>query len=411
MLKVFKKIVIALVAVSCLAGCGSSSKKEHVPNENRRTANYDYDFVDFLDIKAYGPEGKGIIEVTSKKYSANDFSSENEYIRVKKAMDSLSMYYIQGENNSKSQISISKVEGLKNDDIVTIKLSDKAKYDLGGVSMCLDPYEFVVSGLGEGEEIDLFDNSSVTFYNLEGTNQIDYLINKDTSKLPPEIIDNIEYTVSSSDTTFVKDETILKASADFKKGFLDTLPEKYYNIDIYMYKHGYLYNREVETVLDEVVKPLEFNDSIIPPLENELNKMFYGKEVSYNRKTYYVDRIANVQQSVDPKGNDKYIYSVVYHASTEDGSEGIVCRNSMKIYKVKDTFVIKDASDMMYEKEESLLNPINSGTQILAQYYFVETPKETPAEETEVVMDENGEIVEEGTETENAESTEEKPAE
>ena len=72
-----KKSISLLAVSSILMGASGCVKKEHEPNEKRGT-DYVYDFVDYVNINAYGPDGEGIIEVSPKSYTTYDFDSEND---------------------------------------------------------------------------------------------------------------------------------------------------------------------------------------------------------------------------------------------------------------------------------------------------------------------------------------------
>ena len=62
-----RKALVTMTALTMLfgaAGCKKTSESS-APNENRST-NHEYDFVDYIDIKAYGPDGKELLKSRRK---------------------------------------------------------------------------------------------------------------------------------------------------------------------------------------------------------------------------------------------------------------------------------------------------------------------------------------------------------
>lgn len=387
MKKIMKLAILSLVSVLLLSGCGK--KKEYVANSKRGT-NYDYDLFDYLDIKVYGPNEKAVIEVQPKKLSSSDFNSESEYIAIRKILDSLNMSYIQGVENKNSMVEISKATEIKNGDLITIGISRKAKIDLGGLKVNLEPYEVLIDSLDDGDVIDLFDNKNVIFYGLKDTKEIHAFIDKANSNLPSEILDNIVYKATTTETSFKENSTIIQAEATMKDEFLKNEENPYYNIDVYMLKHNYSYVSKTETVLDKVVAPIEFNESINSRLQTVLENQFIGTPVELGNDFYVIDKVGNVQQSKDVKGRSQFDYTVTFIGSNATGNPKAF-RVNLTMYLVNDEFVISNIQRFNNMEMKGITEKIQDGYVVKAQIYYevkeevipeeTTTPTETPLNE------------------------------
>lgn len=375
-----------------LSGCGSR-KENKVPNADRGTS-YQYDMMDYLNVECFGPDGKGIIQVVPKDYTAEDFSDEKSYIAVKKYMDYLNLSYVPGEDNSASHIYIDRTQGLSNGDIVTIGVStaNNFTYDTD-LSINTENYQYVVSGLTDGKDIDLFNDDSVCFYGLEGTTSVGWVKSRNTSTLPQEIQDNISYTAvlgSQGSTELREKEAIIEVTAALDQNFLMSAEPPYYNSDIYMLKHDYNYSLSEETVLDTVISPISFGEMINPQVEDALMEKFSGQTVNTYSNTYAIDRIGNIQQQNGASGLNAFTYLVTFHGAAEDGTQHAF-RASMMIEDINDLILIENESGMNNSDYEVLTSPVGNGYSILAQFYSDEdnsVPVETAEAETSEGSDE-----------------------
>ena len=301
--------LITMVIFSCfvlfLAGCGSSKPKD--PNAKRVTKGYSYDFVDFLDVKLYGYEGAGFLQITPKEMSVTEFPSEEEYIKVKKTVDSMALNLIPGNSDILSYLYVDKPQGLSNGDEVTIALRDSFPGNVQDVGMNVNPYIFTINGLKEAKQMNLFDDNSVTFYGMEGTSEIHY-IPRYGKEIPKEVLDNIEYTFTPSETPLKAGTTIMHINANLKQEFLNQGDIPYYTTDIYFGKNGYYCPTETDKVLMTVVGPIDFEkadkNKIAEALFNKISLESGGSEIS---------SIASIQQLNSEAGTfDPYTYTVVF---------------------------------------------------------------------------------------------------
>lgn len=372
-----------------LSGCGKKAESQ-IPNADRGT-NYQYDMMDYLDVECFGPNGKGIIQVVPKDYTADDFPDEKSYIAVKKYMDYLNLSYVPGEDNSSSHIYLDRTMDLSNGDIVTIGISSGGNFTYDtDLSINTENYQYVVTGLTDGKDIDLFNDDSVCFYGLEGTNSIGWVRSRNTSTLPQEIQDHIGYTATLSNqnsTDLREKETIIEVTASLDQDFLMSSDPPYYNTDIYMLKHDYNYTLEEETVLDAVISPITFGEMINPQVEDALMEKFAGTTVNTYSSTYTIDRIGNIQQEERASGTGAFTYLVTFHGLAEDGTQHAF-RASMMIEDINDLILIENESGMNNSDYSVLSEPVGSGYQILAQFWSEEdnavpSPTESGEDSTE----------------------------
>lgn len=345
--------------------CGCSAKKEvYVPNQNRGT-DYQYDFIDYLDIAVYGSEGQGVLEVVPKEITASDFKSEQEYITIRHAMDELNLYCLFGEDNAQSNLSVTKSEGLSGGDMITLSIQKKP--DLGGLSMNLEDYEYTVGELGEGKTIDLFNDSAVIFYGLAGTNAVGaYRLAKQGS-LPEEIREHIIYAASTRETALKENVSIIQASARLDEEFLNA--NRYYNLPIYLKRHNFNASAEQETVLDVIVGPIDFHgDEAKEAVRLALENRFTGITALSGDTGYRIDMIGNVQQSSGVSGEAAYDYFVTLHGVSSDGRE-TAFSSTVRMVMLHDDVVIMKASEPYYTKFSALQNPYSGSYEVLAEYY------------------------------------------
>lgn len=323
-----KKILIFITSLLLLSGC--FGKKEVDINKGRGD-NYTYDFIDLIDISVFGTNGIGFIEVSPKNFTVNDFSTEEEYIAIKKAMEAMKLTYKQGVD-AESYIVVTPSVGLKNGDIVNISIKNTYKGDNGGLSINMEGYNFVVSGLEEPTALNLFDESSVMFYGLEGTNEV-YPLKKYGGSIPKEILDNLEYTIVTDGTKLEKDKTVLNITADINKDFLNNAENPYYRTDIYLGKNGYYANLQAEKVLTTVVKPLNFAEVPINDIQKSIFENLSKLNIQRNNVSFIVSNIATIQQRKNTGVlDDNFSYLTTFYA--DGGSERLCLRHEVRIINV-----------------------------------------------------------------------------
>ena len=307
--------------------------------------------------------------MSQKDYTAKDFATEAEYIKIKKIMDQLNMVYIPGEDNRNSQAVISQKTGLHNGDVITLSLNPKAKYDLGDMPVNLEPFEYRVTELTEGKDIDLFSDDAVIFYGLDGTDIVGAYSIAETSSLPEEIGEYIMYTAELSDrkeTNLRENGTVIKVKAAMDQSFLDK--QDYHNLDIYMKKHGYSYLSETETTLDLVLKPFEFDAVLRSETEAALAEYFYGKTAATYSETYVIDSVGNIQQLMNAKGAKRFEYIVTLHSTSEKGNEQAL-QSTVTILDLAGRIVISGATEPLYTEMSKLTEPINATYAVMAQFF------------------------------------------
>ncbi|MCR5230491.1 MAG: hypothetical protein K6D03_10240 [Solobacterium sp.] len=365
MTNIIKKacIVYAAAASAVLSGC-SAREEVYVPNQNRGT-DYQYDFVDYLDIAVYGSEGEGVLEVMPKDIRVSDFKSEQEYITIRHAMDALNLYCLYGEDNSQSNLSVTKSEGLGSGDMVTLHIGKVP--DLKGLSINLEDYDYTVNDLGEGKTIDLFNDSAVIFYGLEGTAAVGAYRLAGPGSLPDEIREHIIYTASTKETSLKEDVSIIQASASLDEEFLKA--NRYYNLPIYLKRHNFNASTEQETVLDVIVGPIDFeSDEAKEAVRLALEEQFTGISALSGDTAYRIDLPGNVQQSTGVSGEAAYDYLVTMHGVSSDGRE-TAFSSTVRMVMLHDDVVIMKASEPYYTKFSALQNPYSGSYEVLAEYY------------------------------------------
>lgn len=231
-----KKIIVLLLCLLCLTGCG---KKNDEPVEE---ITYDYDFMNYINISYVGPNGYAQMDITLKDFSAKDFKSEDDYIKMKKLINSLFPHIL-----------ATKRENISNGDIIQIGISDQFNYNqVGDLSINLNVHELAVNSLAEPKILNAFDESNVIFYGLDGTSKIYYYFPSGT-KFSKEAQENLIYNIQIDDDTVQKDKTVLTLNVQLKDSLLNS-SDTYGTIERYFGNQGYVINNTEEKILKNVVK-------------------------------------------------------------------------------------------------------------------------------------------------------------
>ena len=357
------KLFVSLLLIVSAGGC----RKAHVPNEKRGT-NYQYDFIDFMTISMYGEDGTGKLEITPIDVEVEDFESEEEYIKVKKDLMALNLTYMQDGTQS-PKLKVSKTTDLSNGDIVRIQIKDfpaSAKSS----DMNTETYEYVVEGLAPLTEIDLFDENFVTFYATTDDNLYFHIHNR--NMYDTELSDHLTYTIRTSEA-ITAGKTVLSITANMDSQFLTD--SGYNTIDMYLLKHGYKAALEKDTVLDEVVEPIDFGVAGSIAVEKALYESLYAIEGEN------LVKICNLQQTPRQKSAEPYNYMVVFSAEEEKDSIRYF-RRQVKMVKVDNEYVVLENSDRESCDEKYVYEPFSEANMILnftVQNW--EDPNAEPAEE------------------------------
>ena len=370
MLKRFFLLTLSLFMIF-ISGC-KKKPKEVDPNADRPT-NFTYDFVDFLNVKLYGSEGTGFLEITPKEFNVDNFSSEQEYIKVKRAIDSLSLYCIPGDQDTQSYLYIDKPEGLSNGDLVTIGIKDSYTGDLSEASLNTSPYIFTINGLTEPKQINLFDETSVYFYGLANTGEVN-VIKHTGGNIPKEILDNIEYDIVPDETPLKAGKTVLRISATLNNDFLTQGEIPYYTTSIYLGKNKYAADLETEKVLMNVSSPIDFEKANKRKIAEKL-----FEEISLTEGGEGIMQVGSIQQIDSEEGSfDPYTYTVIFSAM---GSEKTTKRATVRMVEADGDIQVLSVENIQKVTETALTEPLKD-MKILMNYYVENIPEEEPEETT-----------------------------
>lgn len=360
------KTVILVALLFLVGGCTKEvEENEFVPNANRGQA-YEYDYINYLDIDVVGPNGYAIIEISLSDFKASDFKDEISYIAVRKLMNSL-----------EPMVRVSKGENIANGDIITVGISSEYTAGVGELSFSLEPYQIQVSGLAEPEPIDLFDNSSVGFYNLEGTREFYSYVKRDSS-LPKEIQENLTYQIDCFEEDIVADQTILNIKAKMDEQFIND--GNYETTDRYIKLQGFTAEYEAEKVLKQVISPIDFEKANTEMMVLGLSSLYIDKEFTSSGITFKFDKIANIQSIKDYKnGFEYYVHSIWYNPLDE--SQELCLRDNIKMVVVDNQLeIIKSSS--RYDNVKMMDNCYSTPSDRIERLQLIlpETSTEEPAE-------------------------------
>ena len=380
-MRTLKKIFILLITTVCILSLGACSKeKEETPPplNYQRGTNYKFDFVNYITATAYGANGQGVLDIRPKDFSVDDFETEEDYILMRKTIDSLCLYIVPGKEQT-SYLQATKTTDLSNGDIVTISIKDTYSGKGYGADINLEPFSFEISGLTDGIEINLFDESSVQFYGLSGTTEV-YPYIKKGGNVPSEIMDNIEYSIKADSTQLTAGKTILTISAQLNSDFLNSGDDPYYTTDIYMKRHDYVAADQTEKVLMTVLDPIDFTKVKQDDVAGALYQALENEQIKKNGKEYKLDSIATLQQLKSSQGAfDAYGYTVTALASNEEEASQICIRSTVRMVKLDNTILVISNSHPENVQDDFCYSAYDSHNMIInytAQY------AQEPTEET-----------------------------
>lgn len=318
-MKKISKLLFVLIILISLCACRDRRGKE--PNDGRGT-DYKYDFINYLDITTYGQDGDGYIEITTKEISIDNFDNEADYIAVKRDLESFNFNFIQG-NRDPQNFTISKTSGLSNGEVVTItpKQSMEIRSDMN-----IEAYDYVVEGLGESKNIDLFSSDLVLFYALnDGTYGV-YV--KNNPSYDECLRDNLVYKITTKDKP-IPGQAVLSVTVDLDSDFLKK--EGCNDITIYLAKHNLSAELETEKVLNLLIEPIDVTASNSITIESALYKGIMKVEEN-------LLKICNLQQLERQRATEPYTYIVVYSISRN----GVVeyRRRDIKLININDEYQV-----------------------------------------------------------------------
>ena len=313
-----KKLVILAVSLFMLVGCAGK------PEANKkRGTDYEFDFVDYIEITEYGENGSGYIEVIPRDISLEDFYSEEDYIKVKHDLDNMNLVFQNGRYES-TALKISKTEELSNGDVITLKIGMKPENLQSDIN--IEDYEYQVMGLKESQPIDLFGSDLVTFFvTTEGN--VWYHV-KDNKNLPEELIKNIKYTIRY-DGEAELNKSILQVEADMDETFLKE--SGYYSLPVFLAKHDLKADLSSEKVLVNLVEPIEFSSATSSAVETELYDAIGAEETD-------LSKVCNIQQLERQKVAEPYTYYITYYNTV--GGEREYFRRAVILLGVDGEYVV-----------------------------------------------------------------------
>mgnify|MGYP004572831715 FL=1 len=314
-----KVFACMLLVTGTLTGCRLKSQKkeiskndpDYVINANRTTEGYNYDWIDFMNISVYGSDGVAYIEVTPKTVSANDFQSDEDYIKMKKVLDTLNLSYKAGANNSNTKMVVNPDSNLKTGDVVTFSLTTTVDASL---KMNTQEYEFRIPTLNDSSTIDLFSEDDVIFFGLQDTNELYFKFTGNTS-FSDELQKYIIYTIKP-DSALKEDATVLTITAELSNDFMKS--NSYPSFAMYLSKYGYeAESFSTQKVLHNMATPIDFGtvrtDKVVSALYDKVSTI----EINSKGESQ-VNQIASVHKL--NRDTDPYTLYVVYQDMDSEGN-------------------------------------------------------------------------------------------
>lgn len=377
-----KYIKLAMVGLMCvsLVAC---DKKEPALNADRNT-EMKYDFINLINVSVYGSEGNGFIEITPKDVSVKDFESEKDYIEIRKIMDSLGLY-VGPDKQRSSYLGVSPNENLKNGDVVTIGIKQGWSMDNIGVEINVEPYQFEITTLQPGKELQIFDESSVQFYGLSGTKSV-YARRLNGGVVPVDILSHLDYDITVSDSELQADKTIMSIKASIDPTFLQEGENPAYTTETYLGRLGYVAELSGEKVLTTVVDPINTNSIDKTRFAQSIINYLTEEEIKLNGNEVTFDSLATVQQSNSANGYDPFTYIVTFYVDM-NGSKQCVS-TSLRMVELSGEYIIAERMGQYNMIGEDICIGVTPSTTTLFSYVqsdAIESTTETESQDnTEV---------------------------
>lgn len=351
-----KKIFILLLCFLCLTGCKKEIEEDPV-------VTYDYDFLDYINLNFVGPDGYAELDITISDFTAKDFKSEEDYIKVKKLITTLF-----------PSIKASKSENLTNGDVIQVGItSGFDTSQTGDLNINLNVHEIEVNGLPDPKTISLFDENNIVFYGLSGTSKV-YYYYPSSSLLTNEMKDNLIYDIQIDDQTVQKDKTVLTLKAKLNQDLLES-DEKYGTENRYFGAQGYITELSDEKILKTVVYESAFANADKKVIRDALEPQI--KEVGVDG--YDFQQIMSIQKTKTPF---KYYVVAKYAKETKE----IYIKYSVSMAYVDNSLAVYSLSRES-TTDIAFTTKAYEDCEIVHQYEVFEIVEE--AEETETTENEN----------------------
>lgn len=291
---------------------------------------YDIQLSDCLDISVFGENGSGYIEVHRKEMSPADFEHEGQYEALSKNLDRLNTDYIPGETSNRGGIIFSKLDGISNDDEITVKFQISKNFKWEDIEVGTDPYTFTVSGLkDELKTIDLFDEEHVRFVGNPDANDIAALVQSDNSG-DFDKSNYFKYTIVSKDSVEQGSKfTAMISMTETAKNLFG-----YSDVNVFLAKNGYkIDSLTKELTLDTIQNGIDAGGNSEASFDTQKMKDAIGKAMNeYGQGPIgYTDIVA-----IRPQPGVENGFFVYYYL--DDGSYVDYFEKSFLIYDIDGSY-------------------------------------------------------------------------
>lgn len=400
-----RKAVILMASALMTVGTVGCSKKTETPalNANRGT-DYTYDFINYMDVSFLGNDGSGSVEVTPKDISVKDFESEDDYIAVKKLLEEIDLTYKPATGDSEEvtseYFSVTPAENLSNGDIVTFAIDPDFKNE-SNVSINLEPYQYQITDLGNQAQLDLFGESNVIFYGLEGTNEV-YAAIKEDSDFPEELKDNIQYKITPDSQKLEVDKTILSIDASLNDEFLKQDDADYRNLSEYLLKKGYQSETSKDKVLTTIVGPTNFNKvankkNMAAAITKAIQENLENSDPVYSLVN--IQRSTTAEEDPEQTSVDRYTYYVIFWVRNADTGESKLKAAQVRMVEVDGEMQVLEVTNIADAQSDY-------ETQAIPNYTIVYQFENTTLNNLSEGNSEETEDTETSSDSENSENTE-----
>lgn len=377
MRKKLTKLLCATICLLSLAGCKvkeqpkDKTSADYIINENRDPSGYKYDWKDFFTYNIYGSSGTAYIEVTPKEIKSNDFDNDQDFIAIQSVLNKLNLTFSPNKS-SDSKLSVSPSTGLKTGDVVTFSLTTSID---SSVNMYTGEYEIRIPELEDSKTIDLFSDDLLTFCSV-GDSEIFYLVNKNKTELPEELLNNLVYTFNFDKSSKLEiDKSILNVTVGLNSDFLKA--NGFSNITTYLNKLGYEPKTlETKLVLHDSVNEINFITERKDKIIEALLKTIENAEIATDG-TSIINQICSIQKF--SKDNDPFTYYVIYQDMNSDG-ETFYFRRQFRAFSFNDQIYVVKLGGAEQTKQDYATNAYE-GAEILLNNMIVEMEETVEGEE------------------------------
>lgn len=382
MKKIINLLLIFFISIM-LFGC--SLFKEKGLNSERGT-EYNIDFVDFIDIKLYGSEGYGFIEIKPKEFSLADFNSEDLYIRVKKIIDSLDLRINSNPNSISSYLMVSPNQNLKNGDIISLSIREDWVNPDSQLTVNIEPYLIQINGLEEGKVIDLFNDSSVLFYGLNNSNEV-YAYKRSNGSIPSDVLDKLEYDVKTDDNNLEANKTVISINVSMDEDKLAEGDDPAFTMDTYLGRQGYIAEMNKEKVLTKIITPINNETIDEEKMMKALLEFLNSNEIIVSNELSTLESINTVQQNIDSNNiKNQFTYLVTFYVSS--GGDRQCMATKLKIAEIDNEYVVIDKVESITKTNDKYCSIASSGYTVIADYNIPEEQENDSEENVDESIDE-----------------------